>query len=178
MSCLSWNAGAWNPGAVRELRKHVKQEVPGLFLVEPKITTVRVECLQNQLGFAGCFAVSSVGLSGGLGLFWTTDFEVDPMSYSAGHIDVWVRRRSNNKKWRMTGFYGAPRVEDRHLSWSLLRTLFAVQHEGWMCIGDFNETLQGSEHFSRSARPERQMLKFREAMDDCLLQDLGWIGAD
>lgn len=43
-------------------------------------------------------------------------------------------------------------------------------------MGDFNETLYASEHFSRSPRPEGQMRAFREATDDCSFQDLGWTG--
>ncbi|KAE8804218.1 hypothetical protein D1007_19789 [Hordeum vulgare] len=132
MSCLSWNCrGLGNPGVVRELRNIVKQEAPDLlFVMETKIVAVRFERLQNQLGFAGCFAVSSSGLSGGIGLFWKADLDVDLMTYSAGHIDVRVRRKSNGSKvWRVTGFYGAPRAEERHIRWNLLRTLYAVQHE-------------------------------------------------
>lgn len=138
-----------------------------------------MEKLQNTLGFAGCFAVNSVGLSGGIGLFWSQDFEVELKNYSSGHIDTLVRRKGDAaRQWRLTGFYGAPRVEDRHQSWRFLRTLFAIQHGAWMCVGDFNETLLWSEHFSYSPRPEWQMKAFREAVDDCSLSDLGWSGAE
>ena len=157
MSCLSWNCrGFGNPEAVRELRSIVKQEGPGLlFLMETKISAKRVKNLQNSLGFAGCFAVSSVGLSGGLGLFWSADLDVELKNYSSAHIDVMVQRKNDtSKKWRVTGFYGAPRVEDRCHSWRFMRTLFAIRHEAWMCIGDFNKTLFCSEHFSHSPRPE------------------------
>jgi hypothetical protein len=43
-------------------------------------------------------------------------------------------------------------------------------------MGDFNETLYAHEHFSNSARPEWQMRNFRDVIDDCQLQDLGWSG--
>lgn len=43
-------------------------------------------------------------------------------------------------------------------------------------MGDFNETMQADEHFSVNARPEPQMRAFRDAVDDCSLQDLGWRG--
>jgi hypothetical protein len=43
-------------------------------------------------------------------------------------------------------------------------------------MGDFNETLYGEEHFSNTPRPEWQMRAFREAVEDCSLQDLGWTG--
>lgn len=179
MRCLSWNyRGLGNPEAVRELRKVVRQEAPALlFVMETKIRAKRVEVLQSQLGFAGCFAVDSEGLSGGIGLFWSTEVNVKLKNYSTGHIDVMARRADGSSpEWRFTGFYGAPRAENRHHSWRFLRILHAIEHAAWLCVGDFNETLFGSEQFSRSARPEWQMRNFREAVQDCSLQDLGWLG--
>ena len=135
--------------------------------------------LQNLLGFAGCFAVDRDGLSGGIGLFWTSDVQVDLQSFSSGHIDVMVQNNNlHHNKWRFTGFYGAPHVSDRHHSWRCLRTLFSIQHSAWLCVGDFNETLYASEHFSLAARPEWQMRAFREAANDCLFQDMGWSGTE
>ena len=148
MSCSSWNSrGLGNQAAVRELRSIAKQEAPCLlFVMETKIPAKRVEDLYVQLGFAGCFAVDSVGLSGGIGLFWSADTEVEIKNYSSCHIDCVVKRRGQT--WRFTGFYGAPRAEDRHQSWRFLRTLFTIEHSAWLCMGDFNETLFASEHFS------------------------------
>ena len=179
MKCLSWNClRLGNPEAVRELRKLTKQEGPALlFVSETKIRAKRVEILQHSLGFAGCFEVDSAGLSGGIGLFWSRDVQVELKSYSAGHIDVivWAADLST-LEWRFTGFYGAPRSEDRHHSWRCLRMLHAIPHHAWLCLGDFNETLFGTEHFSTAARPEVQMLAFRKALEDCSLQDLGFSG--
>ena len=92
MSFLSWNyRGLGNPAAVRELRSVVKQEGPCLlFVMKTKIAANRVENLKNQLGFVGCFAVDSDGLSGGIGLFWSAEVQVELQNYSSGHIDVMV----------------------------------------------------------------------------------------
>ena len=176
MNAMSWNCrGLGNPATVRELRKLVKQEGPTLlFVMETKIRGKRVEDLKFTLGFSGCFAVDSDGLSGGIGLFWSKDVEVTLENFSKSHIDVMVSQ--NNKTWRLTGFYGEPRVENRHHSWWFLRTLFAIPHRAWLCLGDFNETLSADEHFSIHARPEAQMRAFRKAISDCALQDLGWRG--
>ena len=76
--------------------------------------------------------------------------------------------------WRFTGFYGAPIVEDRHHSWHFLRTLYSLEHDAWICMGNFNETLYTDEHFSRLAHPEWQMRAFQEVTHECELQDLGW----
>jgi hypothetical protein len=147
--------------------------------METKLSKVKIESLKTTLGFDGCFGVASEGLSGGIAMFWTTEVSVDLKNYSSCHIDVMVRKNTTNAtEWRVTGFCGAPRVEDRHHSWRFLRTLFAIPHSAWLCLGDFNETLYGTEHFSRAVRPEWQMRAFREAIDDCLLSDLGWSGVE
>jgi hypothetical protein len=178
MNCLSWNCrGLGNPSTVRELRTIVKQEGPSLlFIMETKIKGKKVENLQRLLGFAGCFAVDSNGLSGGIGLFWDDTVEVELKNYSQAHIDVEVKSKDQPQPWRFTGFYGEPRTENRYHSWNFLRTLHGVQHNSWLCMGDFNETLYSEEHFSLHARPEWQMRAFREAVDFCSLQDLGWRG--
>ena len=179
MNCISWNCrGLGNPAAVRELRSIVKQEGPALvFIMGTKIRAKKVENLRNTLGFAGCFAVDSNGLSGGVGLFRSNEVSVEMKNYSVSHIDVVVTKAGmDSPGWRFTGFYGAPRVENRHHSWRFMRTLFGIQHQAWMCVGDFNETLYGTEHFSRTSRPEWQMRGFREVVDHCSFQDLGWRG--
>ena len=91
------------------------------------------------------------------------------------HIDCMAQIADlSSPPWRFTGFYGAPKAKNRHHSWRFLRTLYTVQHGAWLCMGDFNEVLHGSEQFSRSARPEWQMRAFREAVGDCGFQDLRW----
>jgi hypothetical protein len=148
-----------------------------LFVMETKMSKKRLEDLQVPSGFAGYFAVGSDGLSGGIGLFWTAEVDVEIKNYSSGHIDAMVQNIDRNTpKWRFTGFYGEPRAENRHQSWKFLRTLYSVQNSAWLCMGDFNETMYNNEHFSRSARPEWQMRNFREAIEDCQLLDVGWSG--
>jgi hypothetical protein len=72
-----------------------------------------------------------------------------------------VRRNDQMElQWRLTGFYGAPKAEERHHSWRFLWTLFAIEHSAWLYFGDFNDMLYASEHFSIAARPEWQMRAF------------------
>ena len=128
----------------------MKQEGPALlFVMKTKIKGKRVEDLKFSLGFSGCFAVDSDGLSGGIGLFLSRDTDVSAQNYSRSHIDAKVKK--DNKSWCFTGFYGEPRVENRHHSWRFLRTIHAIEHTAWLCLVDFNKTLYGYEHSSRSA---------------------------
>nr|XP_051229397.1 uncharacterized protein LOC127347221 [Lolium perenne] len=166
--------------SVRELRNVLKQEGPCLlFIMETKISAKRMEDLQVSLGFGGCFAVDSDGLSGGIALYWSAEMDVDVKNFSPCHIDAMVKRNnSSDLIWRLTCFYGAPKAGDRHHSWRALRNLNAVEHLAWLCVGDFNETLYATEHFSRAARPEWQMRAFREVVEECSFNDLGWSGVE
>jgi hypothetical protein len=46
----------------------------------------------------------------------------------------------------------------------------------WLCGCDYNEILDNSEYFGTHERAEWQMNGFREAVDSCDLQDLGYVG--
>lgn len=48
----------------------------------------------------------------------------------------------------------------------------------WLCIGDFNEFLRREEQMGPNERDVSQMVGFREAIDLCGLDDLGYIGVD
>jgi hypothetical protein len=62
-----------------------------------------------RLGFANGQAVSSVGQSGGLALFWRGDIIMSLQSMSKSHIDMVLSCASLNvQQWRFTGFYGEP----------------------------------------------------------------------
>ncbi|XP_074265977.1 uncharacterized protein LOC141588432 [Silene latifolia] len=82
----------------------------------------------------------------------------------------------NEGTWRVTGFYGWPSVNDRHLSWELLRMLGAENGDvPWICIGNFNEVLFATK-MKGGTRPQWQMNNFREAVDDCGLREVEFDG--
>jgi hypothetical protein len=60
--------------------------------------------------------------------------------------------------------------------WSLLKRIKPNANEPWMVIGDFNETMWQSEHFSSAKRSESQMARFRNMLSFCNLHDLGFRG--
>jgi hypothetical protein len=121
--------------------------------------------------------VDSDGLSGGVGLFWSSAVTVDIKSSNLHHIDAVVQCKDGSvPPWHFTGFYGESRRENKHLSWTLMRRLHQLRDLPWLCSGDFNETLYSCEHFSEHDREEWQMRAFREVTEDCGLQDLGFSG--
>ena len=115
------------------------------------------------------------GLSGGLALFWNKEIDLTVKSLSRYHIDA-VVKEEDGRQWRFTGIYGEPKVEDRGKTWKLLRILKNMYRMPWLCAGDFNEVLFGHEKEGGQPRPLAYMENFRQALEDCRLEDLGFVG--
>ncbi|XP_059436383.1 uncharacterized protein LOC132169350 [Corylus avellana] len=79
--------------------------------------------------------------------------------------------------WKFTGFYGHPEASKRHEAWALLRYLGHLDPLPWMCIGGFNEVVNGTEKWGGRMRHQRGMQEFQRALEDCGLSDLGFCGS-
>nr|POF20930.1 hypothetical protein CFP56_76297 [Quercus suber] len=82
------------------------------------------------------------------------------------------------QQWRVTGFYGNPETSKRQDSWLLLKQLSTLNSLPWVCLGDFNELMNGSEKEGGSARPVKQMEAFCEVINSSCLRDMGYKGQD
>ncbi|KAK6140574.1 hypothetical protein DH2020_025681 [Rehmannia glutinosa] len=128
-----------------------------------------------KLGYEGLFAVSSMGHSGGLSLFWKYNNMANLLSFSQNHIDVSIHLE-NTSVYRLTGYYGFPERGRRRQSWNFLRHLANQSTLPWCCIGDFNDLLSSSEKRGNIDHPSWLLTGFRSAIDDCGLVDLGMLG--
>ncbi|CAM8933405.1 unnamed protein product [Rhodiola kirilowii] len=175
MKTLCWNCrGLGHPRTVRcltELVRFHKPQVVGL--IETKMDGKRVEAVRRKIGFSYGLAVDSQGRSGGLAIWWSEDIQLSVSSFSKNHIDCEV---DLGGIIRVTVFYGNPSTHRRSESWNLLRTLGLNNQLPWLVLGDFNEVLFGWEIWGGRIRKEWQMRKFREAISDCGLFDLGFSG--
>lgn len=81
-------------------------------------------------------------------------------------------------KWRMTGFYGHLKTHRRYESWDLLTFLNNQLQLPWLCLGDFNEILSTTEKSGGAIWSQQQMDGFRNVVDYCAFQDLGYCGSD
>jgi hypothetical protein len=136
---------------------------------------IRAQNFMWSLGYAGSFAVSSVGLSGGLALFWLPQYTVSLKGFNSHFIDVAISS-DNEEPWRATFVYGEPRRDQRHEFRNSLCRLRSEWRGPWICCGDFNEALSHDEHVGARDRSESQMTLFRDCLDDCGLFDLGFSG--
>lgn len=82
-----------------------------------------------------------------------------------------------NKSWKLTSFYGHPNPAKRHEAWNLLKFLKDLHPCPWLCFGDFNEIANNSEKWGAAIRRDSQMEMFRDTLEFCRLNDLGFIGS-
>jgi hypothetical protein len=96
---------------------------------------------------------------------------------SKSHIDAVLSCPNVGvQQWILTGFYSEPRSELRRNNWYLLRFLCAQLDIPWLCLGDFNKVLDGSEHFGANEMDCQQMEAFQQVAEDCRFVDLGFSG--
>ena len=104
----------------------------------------KADDVRRKLGFDEMYVQESDGRSGGLVLFCNFINKVVLNYSSPSFIDV-VSMRGDEVDWRLTGFYGFPAWDQRHLSWTCLRDLHKMGNHRRAIIGDFNEILIASE---------------------------------
>ena len=88
-----------------------------------------------------------------------------------------VKGPETDTQWKMTGFYGNQDTAKRKVSWELLNHLKFFSQAPWFCVGDFNEITAQFEKEGAALRRERQMEVFKETLEKCNLNDLGYMGS-
>ncbi|KAL2895133.1 UDP-N-acetylmuramoylalanine--D-glutamate ligase [Bienertia sinuspersici] len=129
--------------------------------------------LIERLGFQGAFGVSSQGNSGGLCVYWRDEANFTLVSYSHLHICGDVRSKCGGE-WCFVGIYGWANVKDKHKTWKLIQHLYEDSNKPILFGGDFNEILRREEKDGGSEATRREILHFRQVMDDYELRDLGF----
>ncbi|KAJ1278868.1 hypothetical protein BS78_04G112000 [Paspalum vaginatum] len=177
MRIIAWNCrGLGNASAVRGLLDIQKRESPDiLFLSETKMDWRRMERFRWIINMPNMVVKDCRGSSGGLALFWSKDVDLSVKSRSWYHIDAVIKEEGRGE-WRLTGIYGEPKAEEKDKTWRLMRILRNKYKKPWLCIGDFNEVLFSHEKEGGQPKSQACMEKFRYALEDCGLQDLGFEG--
>lgn len=134
MNILSWNFR----GLVSLMHTHSPSIV---FLCETRQSEHKMRRYRARLGLSGFEASDSIGLSGGLALYWHESLSIDVKTKNERYIDTYVTVAAGEQPWRVTCVYGEPRTEDRHRMWSHLRELHQQADMPWVMIEDFNEAM-------------------------------------
>ena len=135
-----------------------------------------MEKVKYILGFLNGLIVPSRGRSGGLALLWSSDMNLEIKNYSNFHIDSIITEPENGFSWRYIGFYGHPETHLREESWKFISFLNSQYCLSWFCCGDFNEILSMNEKVGGAQRSQHQMEGFRQVVNNCCFQDLGYCG--
>jgi exonuclease III len=175
MNIIGWNCRGMRKAsavhALLELQGRLKPDV--LFLSKAHLSKVKAERLKIRLKFDNMLVSESDGRSGGLVLYWNNDLKVTSFEVSKNFIDIRINEHGADG-WRLTGVYGEPSGDRKHLTWDCLRSLSAMINLPWMMLGDFNEILYGAEKDGGNQRPQRCMQAFRDALSFCNLH--GFLG--
>lgn len=118
------------------------------------------------------------GKGGGLAILSRREVDLEIMGYSKSFIDTIIIELSLGCKWRITGFYWNPETHRRKESWQKLTPLSRKYQLPWLCFSDFNEILSREEKMGGALRSQRQMDKFREVVNDCKFENLGYGSPD
>jgi hypothetical protein len=91
------------------------------FLSETHFGKIKAEKLKRRLGCDHFIIDESDGRSGGLLMLWRKELNIQCMGVSKYFIDVEIR---GDEVWRLTGIYGEPKWDQKHLTWEALRALY------------------------------------------------------
>ena len=177
MRILSWNCqGLGNPWTGRSLRKLVREQTPNVcFLMETRLNTKGFNTLYGNLPFQNNIIVKHLDGGGGLAFLWKNDLKLKVINYTANHVLARVTEE-DGFVWFMTGFYGWPETQQKFKSWKLLEPLKTFVEGPFLCFGDFNAILHSSEKQCTKQPHTAQIDAFRQALDICQLEDLGYKG--
>ncbi|KAL0433400.1 UNVERIFIED_CONTAM: hypothetical protein Slati_2674300 [Sesamum latifolium] len=89
-------------------------------------------------------------------------------------MDATIQSDDCPDHWKFMDFYNFSEVARRKEGWDLLRKLSRASVQPWLCTGDFNKVLEQHEKQGSLPRAPWQMRDFRECLQDCALQDLGF----
>lgn len=135
-----------------------------------------VNNIKEVFSCASCVAVERRGHSEGLAFLWKKEGSIVVLGQGDHHIDTEVRL-DGESPFRLTGYYGFASRALRAQSWDLLRDLSSRYTLPWCILGDFNDLLTSSEKRGRVGHLNSLFAGFKSAIEDCNLNDLGFMGA-
>ncbi|VVA27198.1 PREDICTED: reverse mRNAase [Prunus dulcis] len=102
----------------------------------------------SQAGWAACFKVSRVGLSGGLALLLQYGMDIMICSSLPGHIDA-IFGGLEPTAFRFTSFHGNPYIRIHKHLWDLIQRIAGDVIGPWLVGGDFNEIVAAHRYLHR-----------------------------
>ncbi|XP_074336841.1 uncharacterized protein LOC141674013 [Apium graveolens] len=144
-------------------------------VIDPKRRRVDIEGNKNNIGPIHIQTDGPEGDGGGLALLWKNEGGVGIKGSCNHYIDFEVACEQVGR-WRYTGLYGCPERSRRRESWNMLRDLATRSSLPWCVIGDINDMMYVHEKEGGRVQPRFLLEGFKDAVCDCRLLDLGFVG--
>ncbi|CAN6557042.1 unnamed protein product [Malus baccata var. baccata] len=136
----------------------------------------RIDGVRRRLGYLNGFNVSPIGRAGGLSLWWGDSLEVQIVFSSPNIIDAVQRTKGENRWVRVTGVYGTPYRNEKHMFWEWMINHFTPSEIPWICGGDFNEYIWAHEKAGGAEVLYNRPRYLEDFMNSSNLFDLGFNG--
>ncbi|XP_074287844.1 uncharacterized protein LOC141612999 [Silene latifolia] len=144
---IPWNInqvlslGTGNKNKINALEEVVRTYKPSIIaLVETHMDGVHAIKIQKILGYTGHSRVDANGFSGGIWLYWKSEFvTVKPVKEHSQYITIEVSR-NGEMPWFFSAVYASPNPSNRVELWTELEQYARINNHPWLLAGDFNET--------------------------------------
>ena len=145
MKILGWNyRGICNASIVRALKAQIKgTRLDILFLFETKAKVVCMESVKISLKFDHFVVVEAKGKAGALCMLWKQGISVSKVTFEENLIAFKILYAIY--EWLFVGFYSPLYYSKKKKAWESLIGLLESFQGPWVCIGDFNYTLNEDE---------------------------------
>ena len=146
----------WTISYLSEIRHKHKPDF--LFLAETKQDSEFVQKFQAHFGYDNLVTVDPIGRSGGLALFYNSEYQVKVL-YSSNRMND-VEAEALGKKVYLTFVYGDPVQQMREQVWERLTRYGLARSEPWFIISDLNEIIGNHEKEGGSIRSADSFIPF------------------
>ena len=143
------------------------------FLMKTRLDKEGFEKLYGNLLFQNKIIIKQPDFGGGLALSWKNNIFLEVINFIVNHVFAKVTEE-DGFVWYLTGFYGWLKAQQKKKSWRLLKYLQTFVVRPWVVMGNFNAYLHASEKKSKTQPQNSKIEAFKEPLDSCHLQDLGF----
>lgn len=139
-----------------------------IFLSETKTSVERMKVcvlcvlliciILKAIKFADMCVVEAKGIVGGICVMWKSGLSIHQMEYNKNLIALKVTDALCD--WLLVCFYGPPYLAKKQKAWENFMALLNSCQHPWVCIGDFNFTINDKEIFGGNKRGESSATNF------------------
>ncbi|XP_074314900.1 uncharacterized protein LOC141651074 [Silene latifolia] len=180
---IPWNInqvlslGTGNKNKINALKEIVRTYKPSIIaLVETHMDGVHAIKIQKILGYIGHSRVDANGFSGGIWLYWKSEFvTVKPVKEHSQYITIEVSR-NGEMPWFFSAVYASPNPSNRVELWTKLEQYARINNHPWLLASDFNETRSLAERHGGDQDMARRCNLFNNWIESCQLIEVEFSG--